>query len=216
VKEIGSMTAEDVVSDAVLEEVFSDEDEIHKARLLLTLEDHAAALGVKTRFGKMVAAYRRVEKQIRKAEKDRPARSLDNWTGFEGPYDNMYCGSWIAREDGIYVQNTGTVDVVGGFPPPPAFRGRCLQAPFLILVQFFVGELPAGAATAQDFLLGLGFGQETGQTIGDLLVMGDEQTDHSGHREDEGGEVQDQFCDFHEKTSHTQLHTFLCVWYYFT
>lgn len=116
-KEIGSMTAEDVVSDAVLEEVFSDEDEIHKARLLLTLEDHAAALGVKTRFGKMVAAYRRVEKQIRKAEKDRPARSLDNWTGFEGPYDNMYCGSWIAREDGIYVQNTGTVDVVACYHP---------------------------------------------------------------------------------------------------
>ena len=34
-KEINSMTAEDVYSDAVLDEVFSDEDEIHKSRVLL-------------------------------------------------------------------------------------------------------------------------------------------------------------------------------------
>ena len=43
-KNIASMTAEDVYSDETLDEVFSDEDEIHKAKVLLTLEDRAAQL----------------------------------------------------------------------------------------------------------------------------------------------------------------------------
>ena len=116
-KEINAMTAEDVISDEVLEEVFSDEDEIHKARMLLTLEERAAALGVKGKFTKMVAAYKRMERQIRLSEKNRAAQPMDNWTNFEGPYENMFCGSWIAREDGIYVQNTGTLDVVACYHP---------------------------------------------------------------------------------------------------
>ena len=106
-KNIASMTAEDVYSDETLDEVFSDEDEIHKAKVLLTLEDRAAQLGVKTKFAKMVSAYKKVEKQLQQAAKKRPLQSLDNWTNFDGPYDRMYCGSWIAREDGIWVQDTG-------------------------------------------------------------------------------------------------------------
>lgn len=116
-KEINSMTAEDVYSDAVLDEVFSDEDEIHKSRVLLTLEDRAAELGVKTKFGKMVTAYKKMERQLQQAARNKPVPSLDNWTNFSGPYDNMFCGSWIAREDGIYVQNTGTMDVVACYHP---------------------------------------------------------------------------------------------------
>lgn len=116
-KEINSMTAEDVYSDAVLDEVFSDEDEIHKSRVLLTLEDRAAELGVKTKFGKMVTAYKKMERQLQQAARNKPVSSLDNWTNFSGPYENMFCGSWIAREDGIYVQNTGTMDVVACYHP---------------------------------------------------------------------------------------------------
>lgn len=114
---ITSMTAEDVISDAVLDEVFSDEDEIHKAKLLLTLEDRAAELGVKKKFGTMVAAYKRAERQMQQMTKSRAATSLDNWTNFDGPYDRMYCGSWIAREDGIWVQDTGKMDVQACYHP---------------------------------------------------------------------------------------------------
>ena len=114
---IASMTAEDVYSDAVLDEVFSDEDEIHKSRVLLTLEDRAAELGVKTKFAKMVSAYKRAERQMQQMTKNRTAASLDNWTNFDGPYDRMYCGSWIAREDGIWVQDTGKMDVQACYHP---------------------------------------------------------------------------------------------------
>ena len=116
-KNIASMTAEDVYSDETLDEVFSDEDEIHKAKVLLTLEDRAAQLGVKTKFAKMVSAYKKVERQLQQAAKKKPLQSLDNWTNFDGPYDRMYCGSWIAREDGIWVQDTGRPDVVVCYHP---------------------------------------------------------------------------------------------------
>lgn len=116
-KNIASMTAEDVYSDEVLDEVFSDEDEIHKAKLLLTLEDRAAQLGVKTKFSKMVSAYKKVERQMQQMAKSRPISSLDNWTNFDGPYDRMYCGAWIAREDGIWVQDTGRPDVLACYHP---------------------------------------------------------------------------------------------------
>lgn len=116
-KNIASMTAEDVYSDEVLDEVFSDEDEIHKAKLLLTLEDRAAQLGVKTKFSKMVSAYKKVERQMQQMAKNRPISSLDNWTNFDGPYDRMYCGAWIAREDGIWVQDTGRPDVLACYHP---------------------------------------------------------------------------------------------------
>lgn len=116
-KGINSMTAEEVYSEEVLDEVFSDEDEIHKAKVLLTLEDRAAELGVKAKFGKMITAYKKMERQLQQAARNKPVSSLDNWTNFIGPYDNMFCGSWIAREDGIYVQNTGTMDVVACYHP---------------------------------------------------------------------------------------------------
>ena len=49
-REIDSLTAETILSDDVLCEVMEEEDEIFKARLLLTLEERAQELGVKTKF----------------------------------------------------------------------------------------------------------------------------------------------------------------------
>ena len=86
---IASMTASDVISDAVLDEVFSEEDEIQKAKLLLMLEDKATELGVKSKFRAMVAANKPVEKQMRTAAKSNTAASLDNWTNFEGRYERI-------------------------------------------------------------------------------------------------------------------------------
>lgn len=116
-KNIASMTAEEVYSDLVLDEVFSEEDEIQRAKLLLTLEDRAAELGVKKKFGTMVAAWKRANKQMQKMNSQKPISSWDNWTNFEGPYERMACGSWIAREDGIWVQDTGRPDLMACYHP---------------------------------------------------------------------------------------------------
>ena len=97
---IASMTASDVISDAVLDEVFSEEDEIQKAKLLLMLEDKATELGVKSKFRAMVTAYKRVEKQMRTAAKSNTAASLDNWTNFEDPMTGCIAGHGLPGKTG--------------------------------------------------------------------------------------------------------------------
>ena len=116
-KPMNELTAKTILSDEVLTEVFEQEDEIYKARLLLSLADRAAELGVKVKFDAMVRAYKRAEREMRKRDRDRSVASLENWTNFIGPYDNMFCGSWIAREDGIFAQNMGTVEQIACYHP---------------------------------------------------------------------------------------------------
>lgn len=99
------MTKEDILSDEVLAEVFEQEDEIYKARLLLTLMDTAEKLKVKKKFEMLVGAYKKADREIRRQQRRAESPALvENWTNFEsgGKYDNMFCGSWIASEDGVY------------------------------------------------------------------------------------------------------------------
>ena len=101
------LTAETVLSDDVLTEVFDQEDELYKSRLLLSLEDRAGELGVKKKFQELVKAYKRVEREIRRRERDKKSQpcTLEQWTNFEGPYNRMQCKEWIAGEGGIFLRN---------------------------------------------------------------------------------------------------------------
>ncbi|MBA4699202.1 MAG: DUF927 domain-containing protein [Ruminococcus sp.] len=100
-----------ILEEKVFEELFSQEDEIKKARLMVALEDRASELGVKTKFNTVLRAYKKVDKEMQKKQSSAPS-ILDNWTNFDGPYDRMYCGSWIASDEGVYSQNTGTADIL--------------------------------------------------------------------------------------------------------
>lgn len=116
------LDAESILSDAVLTEVFDQEDELYKARLLLSLEDRAAELGVKKKFQELVKAYKRIEREMRRKEREKPKKQLtlvDNWTNFDGPYDRMQCRSWVASDDGVYSYNTqsGNLDVLACYHP---------------------------------------------------------------------------------------------------
>ena len=117
-----------ILSEETFSELFGQEDEIEKARLLLQLSDRAAELGIKGKFDTLLKAYKRAQKEIQKRERDKKAVSLENWTNFEGPYDRMYCGSWIAREDGIYSQNESNVNAIACYHPIlPVERLRNLE-----------------------------------------------------------------------------------------
>ncbi len=96
-QEIDSMTAESILADEVFVELMEEEDEIYKAKLLLTLTDRAQALGVKTKFTKLVAAYKK-EKQ--KFDKQQSPSNLERMTDFGGDFE-MRCGNWIADNNGI-------------------------------------------------------------------------------------------------------------------
>lgn len=125
------LDAKSILSEDIFEEVFDQEDEIYKARLLLSLQDRAAELGVKKKFEELVKAYKRVEREM-KRQGQKPKRgnlgSMENWTNFDGPYERLYCGSWIATENGIYTQNTGTAEVLAcRHPIQPIERMKNLE-----------------------------------------------------------------------------------------
>lgn len=121
---LNKLDADSILSDDVLTELFDQEDEIYKSRLMLSLIDRADALGVKKKFEELIKAYKRVERENRRRrreeEKKGPVRSLvNNWTNFDGPYDNMICKEWIASDDGIYLMNynTGFTDILACYHP---------------------------------------------------------------------------------------------------
>lgn len=92
-----------ILSEELFVEIFEQEDEIMKARMLLSCQERAKDLGVKQAFDDLVKAYKRVEKNVRKENATRSL--LEHWTNFTGPYDNMICGAWIAGDNGISTFN---------------------------------------------------------------------------------------------------------------
>lgn len=115
------LTAEAILSKEILVEVFDQEDELYRAELLASLGLRAAELKVKTEFREMVATYKRIEKEIRRQEREKKGQPcmLNQWTNFEGPYENMQCREWLATESGICLRNpsTGYTDILACYHP---------------------------------------------------------------------------------------------------
>lgn len=115
--DLTKMNEKTILSDEVFEEIFSQEDEIYKARLLLSAQEVAEKFRVKGKFNEMVKAYKRVDRATKITEQKKAPAAVDNYTNFDGPYENMYCGSWIAGETGIYAQNMATVEQLACYHP---------------------------------------------------------------------------------------------------
>lgn len=104
-----------ILEERIFQELFDQEDEIKKARLMIDLADRAEELGVKAKFNTILRAYKRVEKEMRE-QKHSPSL-VENWTNFTGPYDNMRCGLWIASDKGVYSQKEGGLEDVACYHP---------------------------------------------------------------------------------------------------
>ena len=114
---LNQLTKESILEEKIFMEIFEQEDEIYKTRLTMSLLDRAEELGVKTKFGQLLNAYKRAAKELQRRKPKESPCMLDNWTNFEGPYDRMRCGSWVAGESGIYLQNVGTTDILACYHP---------------------------------------------------------------------------------------------------
>lgn len=115
---LNRLDKESILSEAVFTEVFEQEDEIQKAKLLISLEERAGELGVKTKFNALIKAYRKVEREIQRKRK-RQINLTENWTDFSGEYLRLKCGAWVASDNGIYMQNytTGLLDILACYHP---------------------------------------------------------------------------------------------------
>ena len=78
---LNQLTKDSILEERIFTELFDQEDEIYKARLMLSLEERSAELGVKTKFTKLLNAYKKVEKEIRK-KSSRHMSLVENWTNF--------------------------------------------------------------------------------------------------------------------------------------
>lgn len=116
-KPLNKLDKQTILADNIFEEIYEQEDEILKARLIISLEDRAAELGVKKKFETLLKAFARVNRETRKEEKKKASSGIDNYTDFDGPYESMYCGSWLANEDGIYSQNMSQVEQIACYHP---------------------------------------------------------------------------------------------------
>lgn len=103
--DITKLDAISIISDEVLIEVFEEQDAIQQAKLLLSLQEKAKLLGVKSKFDTLVKAYKKVNREIEKASKETPQsnNSFDNFTQFDYFNDGheLYCGNWIADQNGV-------------------------------------------------------------------------------------------------------------------
>ncbi len=114
---LNKLDKQTILADDIFEEIFEQEDEILKARLILSLEDRAAELGVKRKFETILKAYSKVNRDTKVKEKKKISSGTDNYTDFDGPYEPMYCGSWLANEKGIYSQNMSQVEQIACYHP---------------------------------------------------------------------------------------------------
>ena len=57
---LNKLTKESILEEEVFTELFDQEDEIYKAKLMISLEERAQELGVKSKFTKLLNAYKRV------------------------------------------------------------------------------------------------------------------------------------------------------------
>lgn len=115
---LNQLTKTSILDERIFTELFDQEDEIYKAKLMISLEERAEELGVKTKFRTLLNAYKRVEKETKK-KNSRHACLVENWTNFTGPYDWMQCKSWQASDEGIYLYNpnSGILDIVACYHP---------------------------------------------------------------------------------------------------
>lgn len=118
-QEINSLTAETILEDDIFCEIFEQDDEIYKARLLLTLTDRAVELGVKTKFEKLVSAYKKAKAKYDKDNKQEVTvpNNLERMTDFDGKYEQMRCGNWIANGNGIRTFNPFGGEILACYHP---------------------------------------------------------------------------------------------------
>ena len=99
--DIASLTAESILSDDVFCELMDEKDPVYRERMIQQLTDRAEILRVKTKFTKLLGAYKSVEKQELEISR-RNRNSMENWTDFGGlKYPDVQCGNWIANKNGV-------------------------------------------------------------------------------------------------------------------
>ncbi|MFI3171417.1 MAG: DUF927 domain-containing protein [Eubacteriales bacterium] len=117
-KPVSELDADSILNEDVFVELFEILDPIKRTRLKVNLLKRAKTLGVKTYFEEILSGYSKAEREIKQQQmRDASVCTLDNYTNFEGSYDRMFCGGWIATDSGIYSMAAGGKEDVACYHP---------------------------------------------------------------------------------------------------
>lgn len=99
---LSEFTKDTILAEETFIEAFESSDPVKRVRRIVELRRRAKELGVKNDFEDILKGYNQAEREMKREERDnRPATMLNNYTNFSGDYPRMYCGAWIASDDGI-------------------------------------------------------------------------------------------------------------------
>lgn len=95
---VSKLNKDSLLSEKLLEELFSLDDAYLMEQYRQALEEKAAELKCKTQFNKLYSAYKKELKKQNLQFSDKPSYLTD----FEGQ-PALRCGSWVANEDGVWM-----------------------------------------------------------------------------------------------------------------
>ena len=106
-KPLNDYDEKSIISKELIEEIFENEDEIERSYMIADCSLKAKELGVLAIFKKLVSERARIQKVIMKSTST--GTTMHRITDFSIPadknYQNMYCGSWVANNNGIVSYN---------------------------------------------------------------------------------------------------------------
>lgn len=116
---IDELNKDTILGDEVFMDLMETNDPIDKQRKLVRLTMRAKELGVKTFFEQVLKGYKDAERDIIRQQKEKNSMVLvNNFTNFtDSPYDNMFCGFWIASDNGIFAQQDSGLDDIACYHP---------------------------------------------------------------------------------------------------
>ena len=117
-KPLDEMTVDDILDESVFTELLDMQDQVKRTRLKIALKERAKVLKVAQDFRDLLSAYEKADKEMKqKKMQENQICTLDNYTNFQGPYDELACGAWIAKLSGIYSQSNSSIDQVACYHP---------------------------------------------------------------------------------------------------
>ena len=126
VAKIEDLTEEELTSASFYNKLLTSElyrDSISREEIKYRIQKRAKELKIKTHVDGMLKTVERKLIEEEKQAKKQPKQGVDGVTDFEEEdstgksYPNMYCGSWIATEDGIWSQDSSRANLIACYHP---------------------------------------------------------------------------------------------------
>ena len=89
-KPLDEMTVDDILDESVFTELLDMQDQVKRTRLKIALKERAKVLKVAQDFKDLLSAYEKADKEMKqKKMQENQICTLDNYTNFQGPYDEL-------------------------------------------------------------------------------------------------------------------------------